>query len=135
MTVLGRRQQDRSLPHPPHSWRVGGKPTLNLPVRPDLVQLRHREKCLLQQIRRNVTSDIAGLIEHHPEQVHLGSVRLANAQLALARGYGIPSWSRLVLACRVIDAIWLEDADALKVLLLKHRRSVHEMSRVTGRYE
>ena len=32
------------------------------------------------------------------------SVKLASAQHALARSYGVTSWPRLVLACRLIDA-------------------------------
>jgi hypothetical protein len=38
--------------------------------------------------------------------------KLADAQFALARSYGVASWPRLVLACRTVDAIWLDDVEA-----------------------
>jgi Ankyrin repeat len=105
----------------------------HLPVRPDLDQLRRQAKDFLRQIRRGDPAAIADLIENHPEQVEPGSVKLADAQLALARRYGVPSWPRLVLACRVIDAIWIDDVDALRALMRKHPKSVHEMARGTER--
>ena len=55
--------------------------------------------------------------------------KLADAQLALARSYGLPSWPRLVLACRMTDAIWRDDADAVRELVLKHPRLLHEDAR------
>jgi hypothetical protein len=105
----------------------------HLPVRPDLDQLRHQAKDLLRQIRRGDPASIAGLLEHHPGHVEPGAARLADAQLALARSYGVPSWPRLVLACRVIDAIWRDDVDALRTLVLKHPQSINEMARGTER--
>src|SRR4051812_4110737 len=75
----------------------------HLPVRPDLDQLRHQAKDLLREIRRGDAAALADLAENHPEQLDPGSARLADAQLALARSYGVPSWPRLVLACEVID--------------------------------
>ena len=105
----------------------------HLPVRPDLDQLRHQAKDLLREIRRGDPAALADLAENHPEQVDPGSAKLADAQLVLARSYGVPSWPRLVLACRVIDAIWIDDVDALRVLMLKHPQSVHEMARGTQR--
>jgi hypothetical protein len=105
----------------------------HLPVRPDLDQLRHQAKDLLRQIRRGDPVAIADLIENHSEQVEPGSAKLADARFALARSYGVPSWPRLVLACQVIDAIWIDDVDALRALLVKHPKSVHEMARGTER--
>jgi hypothetical protein len=103
----------------------------HLPVRPDLEQLRHQAKDLLREIRRGEPAALADLIENHPEQVNPGSAKLADAQLALARSYGVPSWPRIVLACRMIDAIWVDDIDTLRALLLKHPQSIHEMARAT----
>lgn len=82
------------------------------PVRPDLDQLRHQAKDLLRALRRGDPS-----------------VKLADAQLALARSYGLPSWPRLVLACRMTDAIWRDDAGAVRELVSKHPRLLHEDAR------
>jgi hypothetical protein len=103
----------------------------HLPVRPDLDQLRHQAKDLLREIRRADPAALVELAENHPEQVDPVSAKLVDAQLALARSYGVPSWPRLVLACHVIDAIWLDDVGALRALMLKHPRSIHEMARAT----
>jgi hypothetical protein len=103
----------------------------HLPVRPDLDQLKHQAKDLLRQIRRGDPSAVADLLAHHPERIEPGSAQLADAQLALARSYGVASWPRLVLACRVTDAIWRDDVEALRALILKHPRALHEMARGT----
>src|SRR5262249_17459205 len=58
-----------------------------------------------------------------------GAAKLADAQLALARSYGLPSWPRLVLACRMTDAIWRDDVDAVRDLVLKHPRLLREDAR------
>ena len=39
----------------------------------------------------------------------LVNIKLADAQLALARSYEAPSWPRLVQCCKLIDAIWRDD--------------------------
>jgi hypothetical protein len=105
----------------------------HLPVRPDLDQLRHQAKDLLRQVRRGDPAALAELIEHHPEQVDPAAAKLADAQLALARSYGVASWPRLVFACRVIDAIWRDDVAALRTLVLKHPQSIREKARGTER--
>src|SRR5437764_5684359 len=46
--------------------------------------------------------------------------KLAEAQHQLARSYGLASWPRLVLACRMTDAIWRDDAVAVRALVVKH---------------
>src|SRR5262249_52925195 len=40
--------------------------------------------------------------------------------------YEASSWPRLVQACRLIDAIWRDDADAVRELVLKHPHLLHE---------
>ncbi|MDQ3996303.1 MAG: ankyrin repeat domain-containing protein [Gemmatimonadota bacterium] len=92
----------------------------HFPVRPDLEQLRHQAKDLLHAIRRGDPPAVAELRKHHPERIEPGDAKLTDAQLALARGYGLPSWPRLVLACRLTDAIWRDDADAVRELVSKH---------------
>jgi hypothetical protein len=52
--------------------------------------------------------------------------KLAHAQHALARSYGSPSWPRLVLACQMTDAIWRDDAEAVRSLIRRHPRMLHE---------
>lgn len=76
-------------------------PDRHFPVRPDLEQLKHQ-----------------------PEEA-----KLSDAQLALARAYGLPSWPRLVLACRMTGVIWRDDADVVRELVLKHPRLLHEDTR------
>ncbi|HSF41810.1 MAG TPA: ankyrin repeat domain-containing protein, partial [Thermoanaerobaculia bacterium] len=97
----------------------------HFPVRPDLDQLKHQAKDLLRAIRRGDPSAIAELGKHHPERVEPGEAKLADAQLALAKSYGLPSWPRLVLACRMTDAIWRDDAGAVCDLVLKHPQLLH----------
>lgn len=104
-------------------------PDRHFPVRPDLEQLKHQAKDLLRAIRRGDPSAVAELQKHHPEPVDPEDARLADAQLALARSYGLPSWPRLVLACRMTGAIWRDDADAVRELVSKHPRLLHEDAR------
>lgn len=80
-----------------------------LPVRPDLQQLRHQAKDLLRVMRK---SD--------------ANAKLADAQLALARSYEASSWPRLVQACELIDAIWRDDVDAVRQLVLRNPKLIHE---------
>jgi ankyrin repeat protein len=105
----------------------------HLPIRPDLDQLKHQAKDLLRQIRRSDPAGIVELKKYHPEPVEPGDAKLTDAQLALARSYGVASWPRLVLACRMIDAIWRDDVDAVRALVLKHRPLLHEMTHGTPR--
>lgn len=87
-------------------------PERHFPVRPDLLQLKHQAKDLLRVMR-----------QRDPD------TKLSGAQLALARSYGLPSWPRLVLACRMTEAIWRDDADTVRELILKHPRLLHEDAR------
>ncbi len=73
----------------------------HFPVSPNLEQLRHQAKDLLRAIRRGEAAALEDLATHHPERVEPAAAKLADAQLALARSYGLPSWPRLVLACRM----------------------------------
>ena len=54
---------------------------------------------------------------------------LAEAQFELARSYDVASWPRLVLACRMVDAIWRDDVRAVRALVTKHPNLLHEMAR------
>jgi hypothetical protein len=105
----------------------------HLPVRPNLDQLKHQAKDLLRQIRRGEPAAVDALRKHHAEPVEPGEAKLAQAQLVLARSYGVASWPRLVLACRLIDAIWRDDVRAVRELVVKHPRLLREMARGTER--
>lgn len=101
-------------------------PTRRLPVRPDLDQLKHQAKDLLRAMRRGEPSALADLQAFHPRPVEPAGVRLADAQLVLARSYEAASWPRLVLACRLTDAIWRDDVDAVREIIVRNPRLLHE---------
>jgi hypothetical protein len=101
-----------------------------LPVRPDLDQLKHQAKDLLRALRRGDPAAIAEFKQFHPGHRVPEDARLADAQLALARSYEVPSWPRLVLACQLIDAIWRDDVEAVRALVVKHPNLLHEQATV-----
>ncbi|HTE45111.1 MAG TPA: ankyrin repeat domain-containing protein [Gemmatimonadaceae bacterium] len=105
-------------------------PARHLPVRPDLNQLKHQAKDLLRAIRRGDPSAIEDLQTYHPDKVEPAKAKLADAQLVLARSYGGPSWPRLVLACRLIDAIWENDIGEVRSIVVQHPALLHENARV-----
>lgn len=86
----------------------------HLPVHPNLDQLKHQAKDLLRDMKR----DRPG-------------AKLADAQFALARNYAVASWPRLVLACRMVDAIWRDDLEGVRDLVTKNPALLHEMARGT----
>ncbi|HKQ80466.1 MAG TPA: ankyrin repeat domain-containing protein [Blastocatellia bacterium] len=101
----------------------------HFPVRPNLNQLKQQAKDLLRDIRRGDPAATTELRKYHPKNIEPGAAKLADAQLALARSYGLPSWPRLALACRMTDAICRDDADAVRDLVLKHPRLLREDAR------
>lgn len=105
----------------------------HFPVRPNLEQLKHQAKDLLHAIRAGDPSAVADLRKHHrgrrSKPIPPEEAKLADAQLALARSYGLPNWSRLVTACRMTDAIWRGDVDGVRRLVLKDPRLLHESAR------
>lgn len=104
-------------------------PDRHFPVRPDLSQLERQAEDLLGALRRGEPGALAELGRNHPEPPDLGAARLADAQLALARSFGLPSWPRLVLACRMTDAIWRDDAEAVRELVRGHPSLLREDAR------
>ena len=94
----------------------------HFPVRPNLDQLKHQAKDLLRAVRPGDPAAAAELAKHHPERLEPAKAKLADAQLALARSYGLPSWPRLVLACRMTDAIWRDDVDTVRELVREASR-------------
>ncbi|HEY2470218.1 MAG TPA: ankyrin repeat domain-containing protein [Terracidiphilus sp.] len=101
----------------------------HFPVRPNLEQLKHQAKDLLRALRDGDSEAITDFREHHNKQVDAESARLADAQFVLARSYGLPSWPRLVIACRMTDAIWRGDVDAVQQMVMRDPRLLEEDAR------
>ena len=69
-----------------------------LPARPSLAYERKQAKALLRQLRVGDPDALTRAQVRHPglDPAHLEVIRLADAQLVLAREYGFASWPRLV---------------------------------------
>jgi ankyrin repeat protein len=107
------------------------EPIRDLPVRPRLDQLKDQAKDLLRSIRRGDADALAELNTFHPQaETDLTKIKLSEVQFALARSYGAPSWPRLVQCCNLIDAIWRDDIDAVRELVLKYPNLLHEHARI-----
>ena len=100
-----------------------------IPVRPNLEQLNHQAKDLLRAIKRGGPAALAEFEKHHPKSVAPAAAKLADVQLALARSYGLPSWPRLVIACRMTDAIWRGDVETVRDLVSRDPRLLQEDAR------
>jgi hypothetical protein len=81
-----------------------------LPVRPDLDQLHREAKELLRAFHANGN----------------GPAKLADAQHALARDYGASSWTRLVQAVQLADAMWRDDLDTVRDLVTRNPALIKE---------
>ena len=103
-----------------------------LPVHPNLRQLKNQAKELLRAVRRREPDALADLQQHHPDRPDAAAVTLVDAQLVLARSYGVASWPRLALACQVTDAICHDRVNELRTLMLKHPHLVSENARGTA---
>lgn len=101
----------------------------HFPVRPNLEQLKHQAKDLLRAIKQGEPSALAELQKYHPKTITQENAKLAAAQFVLARSYGLPSWPRLVTACRMTNAIWRGDLDTVRQLVKKDPRLLHEDAR------
>jgi hypothetical protein len=108
-------------------------PNRRLPVCPNLDQLRHQAKDLLRAIRAGDPQALADLQTFHSANINPAKVKLADAQIILARSYESPSWPRLVQACKLIDAIWRDDIEALREIVTKHPKLIHESALITDR--
>ena len=97
-----------------------------LPVRPDLEQLHRQAKELLRAIHAGDADAIAELREQHPASIEPASARLAYAQLVLARSYSVSSWTRLVHAVQLAEAIWRDDAEEMLALITRNPNLIHE---------
>lgn len=107
----------------------------HFPVRPNLEQLRHQAKDLLRAFRRNEAEAVAEFREHTPSITHSLTAKLMAAQFVLAQSYGLPHWPRLVVACRMTDAICRGDVDTVRALVLRDPKLLVEDARgVTGNW-
>jgi hypothetical protein len=104
----------------------------HFPVHPNLRQLRRQAKDLLRAIQRRDADAVADLAIHHPAHPEPASATLVDAQLVLARSYGLASWPRLVLACEVTDAICHDRVHDLRALLERHPTLITEPARGTA---
>ena len=101
-------------------------PVRRLPVRPDLNQLQRQAKELLRAIHAGDANAIAELRDNHPESIDPFAAKLADAQLVLARSHGASSWTRLIHAVRLGDAIWRDDPDKVRALITRNPALIHE---------
>ena len=108
-------------------------PDRDLPVHPNLKQLKHQAKDLLDAFREGDPDAAASFKKHHPEAVDPARAQLADAQLVLARLYGASAWPRIVQACELIDAIWDDDLETVRALVTKHPNLIHEPALITER--
>src|SRR5262245_2794229 len=92
-------------------------PVRRLPVRPDLEQLHRQAKELLRAIHAGDPDAIAELREQHSDSIDPAATKLSDAQLTRARSYGTSSWTKLVHAVRLADAIWRDDLEAVRELV------------------
>jgi hypothetical protein len=108
-------------------------PNRKLPVRPNLDQLKHQAKDLLRAIHAADPEALADLQTFHSQKLDPANARLADAQLVLARSYEAPSWPRLVQSCKLIDAIWRDDIEAVREIVTRHPQLIHESALITDR--
>lgn len=121
---------------------IHNRPDRHLPVRPNLNQLKQQAKDLLHGFRAGDAFAIEEFRSYHPDAERLvrpatterdPPVKLADAQFVLARSYQAPSWPRLVQSCQLIDAIWRDDVETVRDLVLKNPKLLHENAGITNR--
>jgi hypothetical protein len=70
-------------------------PTVPLPARPSLEQLKKQARLLQRAVRSGHPKAVALVAEHQPNGADLDTFSLDSAQFVLARSYGFASWPRL----------------------------------------
>src|SRR5215510_14797398 len=100
--------------------------TRPLPDHADLTHLKNQARDLLDQARRGDADALSRLRELHPRYENLArtGVKLADAQLVIARSYGFSNWPKLKthleyqgLTGALKQAIDTNDLDAVKRLM------------------
>lgn len=87
----------------------------HLPLRPDIGQLKTQAKELLRAVRAGESDAVAAF--RAAGFADPATARLAQVQRVLARDYGAASWPRLMQSCRMVDAIWKDDVQAVEALI------------------
>jgi ankyrin repeat protein len=77
-------------------------------------------------MRSGDAAAVADFAKFHPREISPATAKLADAQLVLARSYEAPSWPRLVTACKLVEAIWADDVEAVRKIIEKDPRLLHE---------
>ena len=76
----------------------------DLPIRPNLRQLRQQAKDLRRDFNAGKSEAVSLVMEYGDVDPVPDPLILADAQRAIAKSYGIRNWQRLVLACRMADS-------------------------------
>lgn len=95
-------------------------PFRRLPVHPNSAQIHRQAKEMLRAIHAGDADAIAELREQNPDSIDPASAKLADAQLVLARSYQASSWTRLIHAVQLADAIWRDDLDTVRTLVTRN---------------
>jgi hypothetical protein len=97
-------------------------PTRALPEHPNLDHLRHQAKDLLSAFRARDAAAIAEVNEHY-HVTNPSTIALHDAQLVLARAYGLESWPELkahvdgITIKRLCDAVTRQDLAEAQAIL------------------
>ncbi len=105
------------------------EPIRHFPVRPNLLQLKHQAKEFLKALHAEEPEAVAEYRLLHRSSAEPAKAKLTDAQYVLAKSYGLSSWPRLVLACRMTNAIWEDDAATVRELILTHPKMLTEGAR------
>jgi ankyrin repeat protein len=105
------------------------EPIRHFPVRPNLVQLKHQAKDFLKALRSEEPAAVNEFSQLRRTPLDPSMAKLIDAQYVLARSYGLASWPRLVLACRMTNAIWDDDAATVHELIAAHPKLLKESAR------
>ena len=112
---------------------MSDEPLRHVPVRPNLEQLKHQAKDLLRAMRAGDAAALEELRTLHPRYGdgtrEAAPPTLSDAQLVLARSYGVASWPRLATACKLIDAIWRSDVEAVREMVTRDPKLLAEDAR------
>ena len=101
------------------AYMTRGKPVRSLPKNPSFESDRKRAKSLLHALREGDAKALKRLETHHPqfqqdreEPISPGDLRLADAQLVIAREYGLSSWPQLKLRIKQMTSSLAERLEA-----------------------
>jgi ankyrin repeat protein len=105
-------------------------PTRTLSAHPDLDQLKRQAKELLDAFRRG-DAEVAKEVHAHYRRADSATFALHDAQLVLARAYGVESWPKLKAFAdgatiqRLVDAVRANDLHAVRSMVRARPELVH----------